>query len=246
MGVFDNHKVGLYTLYGVSISLRDKLMAGVPKDPKIIAGWLRTKTSITDEHELQEMMIRTLTELGYDTTNKSYEELVEASNKLAQNQGTGFKRDERGLYLESRLVKAMLRESVNVLFAGERWGATKKGPKSYAAERVFINPDRLYFGKNEPDGVELFVGHVSGPQGPRSTLTYYEYMERPTIDLEIMVVDDSIEHENWPRIWLHAQENGLGALRSQGFGRFDVDRWEKLTPDGARLNGRQKKEAVAV
>jgi hypothetical protein len=116
------------------------------------------------------------------------------------------------------------------VFAGERWGPTKKASRSFFAERVFIAPDKLMLGVQEPTGVELVVGHIAGPMGPRSTLTHYEYVERPEIEFRVMVMHDCISAEQWRDIWTHAQENGLGTLRSQGHGRFDVVEWECLTP----------------
>lgn len=233
MGIFDQQAAQLFTTYAAQIVFRDKLMGGTPKDPRIITAWLRTKTGVTDEEELRQMMLRTLLEMGgelpegVDPRQATYAQLVEASERLANNQAVGFKRGDGGLYMESRTIKAMLKECTNVLFAGERWGATKKGPRSFLAERVFVNPDKVWLGTQEPTGIELFIGHTSGPKGPQSNLTYYEYVERAAVDFEVMVVHDDVLNDHWPLLWLHAQENGLGALRSQGFGRFDVERWEK-------------------
>jgi len=145
-----------------------------------------------------------------------------------EKQTNGFKLDESGLYLEARIIKSAIKENVNIRFASQRWGPTKKGPKSFAAERVFIDPARIYLDRAEPDGLELFLGHVSGPRGPQSTLTYYEYVEGPRISFEVSVEDDCIKPEWWAEIWQSMQRNGLGALRSQGHGQFDIVRWERV------------------
>jgi hypothetical protein len=235
MGIFDQDAV--FTTYRARITFRGKLMGGIPKDPKIIEGWLRAKAGIGAEEEIRQAMLRTLVELGADVRpDMSYAELQSASEALsAQKSTNGFKQDEGGLYLESRAIKAMLKESTNILFAGDRWGRTKKGPRSFLAERVFVNPDRIAFGLHEPSGIELFIGHVSGPAGPSSNLTYYEYVEGVTIDFDVMVAEDAIEHDHWPRIWVHAQENGIGALRSQGYGRFDIEAWDEVTQSVTRF-----------
>jgi hypothetical protein len=180
--------------------------------------------------------------------------MIEASEKVAtEKQSNGFKRGNGGLYIESRQVKAMLKESTNILFAGERWGATGKGPKSFMAERVFVNPAIVCLDRAEPDGIELVIGHVSGPKGPQSTITYVEYAIEPTLEFEVWVTknqvtvkgskakpgeeespdkatagQESLTAKQWALIWTHAQENGLGALRSQGYGRFDVLAWDLL------------------
>jgi hypothetical protein len=223
-------------------------MGGIPMNPKIIEGWLRSKAGIEQEEEIRRAMLRTLLELGADVSpDMTFEELERASEGLAaQRQTNGFKVDEGGLYLESRQVKAMLKESANILYpyTGPKWGmvqkvVTKKGTteikdtggksaKSFIAERVFISPDRLRLDRADPDGIELFIGHVTGPSGPQSTLTYHQYVERAAIEFNVLVCRDEVRAEHWPEIWVHAQENGLGALRSQGFGRFDIEQWEPV------------------
>lgn len=228
MGIFDRQTEGVFTTYHAQLVFRDKIMGGTPKNPKVIEGWLRSKAGVNEVEELRRMLLRTLLEIGADVTpDMSYEQLEAASERLAASKQTnGFKQDEHGLYLESRTIKAMLKECCNILYAGDRWGKTKKGPRSFLAERVFVNPDKVRLGVMEPDGVDLFIGHTSGPKGPQSNLTYYEYVQRAEIVFDVMVLQDAIEHEHWPELWLAAQENGLGALRSQGFGRFDIEAWD--------------------
>lgn len=244
MGIFDN-QADMFTTYAATIRFRDRLMGGTPKNPKIIEGWLRSKAGIEQEEEIRRATLRTLLELGADVTpDMSFEELEKASEALAASRQTnGFKIGEQGLYLESRTVKAMLKESVNILYphGSGKWGSRRttgrdgaekevggKGAKSFIAERVFVSPDKLWLGRTDPDGVEMFIGHVMGPKGPQSTLTYHEYVGGAVVDLSIMVLRDEVRAEYWPEIWVHAQENGLGALRSQGFGRFDIERWEPV------------------
>lgn len=166
------------------------------------------------------------------------------------------------------------KEWINILFAGTRWGVTKKAPKSFSAEHIFVNPlldpdvigqaaymeltrpdpddarkrkplypDFLFLTKFDqdsaaaggplftlvtaPDDVETFIGHVTGPQGPRSNLTRVEVVSGATIHFEAKILRDEIKHTHWPIIFLAGQENGLGAMRSQGYGRFDVSRFER-------------------
>ena len=235
MGVFDQHAGKLWTFYAATLTFRDKVMAGTPNDPEIIEGWIRTKAGLTDEEELRQAMVRTLGELGADVRpDMSYEELTAASKAIEDKAHTNsFKRDATGIYLESRTMKAMLKEVTNILFAGDRWGKTSKGPRSFLAERVFVNPDRIHLCKDgQPltvaSGTQLFIGHTSGPRGPQSNLTKYEYAEQVTAEVEVMVLQDCIKEDHWPQIWLLGQESGWGSLRSQGFGRFDIERWEVL------------------
>lgn len=225
----------LFTRYAVEIQFRDKVLGGVPKNPEVIESWLRTKMGVDDSFEVRRLVLQTLTELGEEDIdeNMSDEELAALSHKVGAIKSlNGFKRDEDGLYLEDRQVKAMLKEAVNILFSGDRWKrqgqtGTGKGPRNFTAERVFISPARIHLGCMEPDGVELMMIHTSGPKGPVNSLAYHEYCHQPTLAFEVMVANDDIKHEHWPPIWTLAQENGLGACRSQSFGRFNVTNWEK-------------------
>lgn len=73
-----------------------------------------------------------------------------------------------------------------------------------------------------------FVGHVSGPKGPQSTLTKYQTVNRPKFDLWVMSARDAVTDDQWAQIWEGAEQAGYGALRSQGFGKFDCWGWDKV------------------
>jgi hypothetical protein len=228
-------------------------MGGVPKEPKLIEGWLRSKAGIEDAEEIRRALLRTLEELGAEVAPEmSYEELERASEKLAGvKQTTGFKRTGQGLYIEARQIKAAIKEACNIVF--EWQGSQKaqrdaygvgKSARSFLAERVFVEPDQLLLGRQEPDGIELFVGHVSGAGGPRSTLGYHEYVSQAEISFEVLVTKDAIPHDWWPQLWTQMEQNAIGALRSQGFGKFDIVEWQQLddpSPNGqpaTRARGR--------
>jgi hypothetical protein len=123
----------------------------------------------------------------------------------------------------------MLKESTNVVFGGERFGPTRKTGKPFVAERVFIEPDQLWLGVTEPAGVEMTIGHVFSPAGPRSIVGYHEYVQTATLEFQVLTMRDCLTPEQWADLWVHAQENGLGALRSQGFGRFFIEQWERIS-----------------
>jgi hypothetical protein len=231
MGIF---AADIWADYRCELTFRDKLMGGVPKDPRIIEGWLRKKMGLAeDSEELRQMLLRTLNELGAEVNEgMTFDEMVEASKALASvKQTNGFKvhPETRQLCVEGRCVKAMLKEAANVWLAGQRQGPTSKGVKAYWAEQIFVDPDFIPLGVTEPTSVELFIGHTTGPKGRQSNLTYHEYVERPTFDLTVRVLRDSIPGQVWAEVWTYAEENGFGALRSQGFGRFDVVRWERIS-----------------
>lgn len=231
----------LFTTYEATLKFRDKILGGTPKNPKIIEGWLRTKTGVSDDEEVRQMMMRTLLDLGADVNeDMTYDELVEASEALAGiKQTNGFKQNGNGLYVEDRQVKACLKEAVSILYPWgpqNKWGQTKKAARSYFVETVFVNPREVLFNEKEPTGVEMMMVHAKGPNGVAHSINYSEYMLEPEVSFEVQVLKDSIgevskdvHNGDWPEIWTLAQELGLGAGRSQGFGRFDVVKWEKAS-----------------
>lgn len=278
-GIFDAYRDEVFATYSAELRFRDRVVGGIPSNPKLIEAWLRTKMGVTAEEEVHALTAQTLKELGVELDetdpNTAFDSLAAASETIAkQSHLTMFKRDQHGLYLESRIVKAMLKEVVSVLYPGSvaaatdreaaaemrahRWGQTGKGPKSAVAEWIAIEPDRIHLGVMEPTGIDLSVGHVTGPQGPRSTLDLYEYVEQAPIAFEVMVLQDRVRDLYWPHIWVAAQESGLGSKRSQGFGRFDVLKWERVRafrpspgllaaaadPAGPRPRGRPRRDGT--
>lgn len=243
MGVFEG-QVDIFTTYEVELTFTDKLMGGVPKDPKVIHGWLRSKAGIDDRTELMKVAARTMEENGVDfeLSSSQIAEMVEtdpdrlwglmeqATDSMAQSKQTnGFKIDsQHGLYIEDRQIKAALKESTNILYAGDRWGKTKKGPRSFVAERLFVEPSRIFLDRTEPDGVELVVGHVTDKAGKRSTLAYHEYVEHAVVTFKLKMLRDELQWEQYAEIFSHMEKNGLGALRSQSYGRFDTTGFEKI------------------
>lgn len=209
------------------------MLGGIPKDPKIIEAWLRSKMGINDDEEVKQQALQTLRELGAAVdANMSYEQLLEASQALASEKNTnGFKQDEDGLYLESRVVKAMFREAVAILFPYPKYkmGATKKAARKFFNERVFIESaedievDRqgnLHLGVTKPDGIVLRIMHIEDKGERRSALSYFEYVRRAVLKFDVLVLEDCVPAEWWPKILVHSGENGLGASRAQDFGKF--------------------------
>ena len=156
-------------------------------------------------------------------------ELVDSLRHL-----NGFKRDEDGLYIEGRQAKAMLKEAAmcaanaGKLRAG-KWGTPtdanyKKGLKAWFPEHVFVVEDRLHLGVEEPTRINQRFAHTSRGTG----IVYEEIVDDAVIDFTVET-DHKFTDVEWAMIWLQAERNGLGATRSQGFGRFVVTSWERLS-----------------
>ncbi len=213
--------------------MRSRLVGGVPMNPKVIEGWLRSKAGITDQDELEAMILRTVEATGVEfdedtPIDEVLDRVIEEQSKLKQ---VGFLRSpELGLYFESRNIMAALKEAITVRYPWPtaKWGPTKKTAKSWAAERFCVFPERIPLGKMDPDGIFPFTGHISGPQGKRSTLTNYQYVDDAVLDFELHVADDhEISDEQWRNIWIQVGMGGIGAVRSQQYGKCYVSRFDK-------------------
>lgn len=259
MGIFTESS-GLHAIYDVELQTKHLLMGGIPADPRIIEAWIRTKTGgiIDRDEEVRLMMIRNLQEQGVEGIGPEddFQKILDASAKIAAQKSTvGFKRNQRTgqLVIESRQIQAMLKENCNILYSDQRWGATSKSPKGMLAENVsfgseyapiwhvedYENYERDELWKlddpelvpvMEQDGIQLMIGHVDGASGKRSTLTYHQYVASARLRFRMMVIRDRFDETTWQEIWTACEGNGLGAVRSQLFGTFDLVRFDLVKP----------------
>jgi hypothetical protein len=222
---------GLYDIYRVEIRLRDKLCGGVPKNPELIAEWIKAKTGYDDkETEVQ--------------TREALDALIDTETEKSWN---GFPADkEKGLFVWARQMKALFKEAATML----RVTVDKRGSKQifqHGFEIKALNgTDRLYFDKSKPDGFDEGPIHVQTPQGPRTAIKRVDYVEQVGIVFEIWVLGTHaaetrhVSEETIKTMLRFAQENGLGADRSQGRGKFTVVSFECISKAEPRES--QKKE----
>lgn len=229
VSIFAEPDRDLFARYRVEATFTHWVMGGVPQKPELIESWLRQRI-IGGDDELRMMLLKTLEDLDYDIPpDATHEQILEAIKAVAQQRnGNTFRRGADGLFLAAYQVKAMLKEATNILYAGERWGVTKKGPKSFLAERVFVDELEIPLGRQQPDGTHLQIGQVTGPRGPRSTLTYVDYCDRPSITFTVSSLRDCITFDQWRELLVLSQRLGMGALRSMGYGTFVVTAFDKI------------------
>lgn len=221
-----------YTTYRAQLQINDWVMGGIPQKVELIEGWLRKGMGVESAEELRQQALKVMIELFPEqvTPGMTYEQAILVTKDLAEQHTNSFKRSPNGyLYIEGRQIKAMLKEAINIRFPKERVGHGK-GAKKFSEERVFIEPDHISLGVKEPSGRHLFVGHVSDQRGERSTLTNYDFVKQPKINFLVKIQSTAVEvlEPLWPLIWITAEKNGLGALRSQGFGTFVVTAWDRV------------------
>lgn len=226
MSIFDSYRTTAwpYTFRGRLVV--DTIAGGTPSDPKVTEGWLKTK--VTDKDDLlRDLIAQAIAERGL-TPDEAVEH-VDQTKHL-----NGFKRDENGLYIEGRCLKAAIKEMAMVAanagkISSKGWGSPdnanyRKGLKGWIPEHVFVLDDRLYLGVNEATGiVQRFVHSSRGP-----AIQYEEYVEKASIEFTV-ATDHKFTDEQWAMLWLTGEQQGLGASRSQGYGRYAVVEWEQVT-----------------
>lgn len=221
MSVFEKFKAEAFP-YRFSGQLHIGVIAGgTPTDPKVAEGWLRTKLGIDKDDLIREKVAEVMLERG--VTADEATKVVDEQKHL-----NGFKRDENGLYIEGRQLKAALKEAASVAVAAGKltargWGKTNKGLLSYLAEHVFVVEDRLYLGVMEATGVAQRFVHTFRGTG----IQYEEYVEDAKVDFTVMA-DHEFSPKEWAMIWTAGEQQGIGASRSQGFGRYEVTRWDPI------------------
>ena len=197
------------------------IAGGTPTDPNVAEGWLKTKLGADKDDLIREMVAQTMVERG--VTADEATKLVDTQKHL-----NGFKRDDRGLYVEGRQLKAALKEAASCAVAagklnGRGWGKTNKGLLSYLAEHVFVVEEKLHLGVTEASGINQRFVHTFRGSG----IQYEEYVEDAKVDFTVMA-DHDFSERDWAAIWTSGEQQGIGASRSQGYGRYEVTRWDRL------------------
>lgn len=227
MSAFDSFRKDAYKFqYAGSLTVAH-LVGGVPSDPRVAEGWIKTKMGVTAENELQKLVAQTVLERGV-----SPEEAVKIANEMKNL--NGFKRGEADsdhpgeLFIEGRQLKAALKEAISVAVAADKisargWGRTNKGILGFAAEHIFVVEERLYLGVTEPSEIQQRFVHTWKGAG----IQYEEMVHGAVVNFTV-VCDYEFSEKDWATIWLTGERQGLGATRSMGYGTYRIEKWEQL------------------
>jgi len=233
MSVFAKYAAKAYP-YTYAVELHVPVInGGTPTDPKVAEGWLKTKLGVDKDDLIREAVAEVMVERGVSAE--------EATTEVSKNRHlNGFKRGENGLYIEGRQIKAAIKEAANIRWPNGRWSVDKNGKvrlliksgdertsgkatRSWIAEHVSVQESTVYLGVSEPSGVSQRFVHTFRGSG----IQYEEYVEDAKLSFTV-ATDAELSEEQWALLWLTGQEQGIGASRSQGYGRYEVTRWERM------------------
>lgn len=220
----------LYDEYLIQFRTDNKLLGGWPKNPIEELALLKAR--------FNQGLIREETyQAALDAVQEQSSDDPEAETESAKLRAwTGFRTDEKGIYIGSRQVKAAMRESASVLGLIANTRGSKQivqhaffayGTEQRDCVRMYREPygtqDRTLV--MQPDGYEQLVAHVIGPQGPRSTIKFHDFVEDVYFECRLLVSDykGRVKMDRYiAPLLVHMQKNGLGCSRSQGYGRLQL------------------------
>jgi hypothetical protein len=212
----------MWRKYEVELRFTTPFASSTPKNPKDIEAMLIARAP--SELELKKRM-----EAGEEITQipelaEQVAEEVKASEEVERGYAT-FKRDDKGLYYEARCVKAHIKDCANQL----QGFLEIKALKSKVANRVYVEPAKIYLDKSEPDGSEVRIVHAMTMKGPRSSLKTIDYVDSPTLKFQLKVLDDGvIDEEILKAIFEYGSEHGMGQERSQDWGKYELVKLEEV------------------
>lgn len=136
------------------------------------------------------------------------------------------------LLIEGRQIKAMIKEAAMIAVGaghidGKGWGSTRKSMLGFLAEHAFVPEDEVLLGVTDPSEVNQSFVHTFRGSG----IKLEEIIHDAVVDFTLQCDYDfaAKEKDFFATVFVVAQQNGLGASRSQGFGRFKVTKFDKLS-----------------
>jgi len=221
----------LYDRYRVTIAIREAICGGKPADPELLATHIKRTTGHDDE---------TTAKLVAQAEEGAPPDPLDLDKRIEQS-ASRFLADERGLYVDTYQIKAMLRQSGSMLGLYKK----KRGSKQICAEGLEVkgldHERRVYLGVSEPSGTREAVVHAITPKGPISGIKHVDYVTGCSLTFEVWVLwtpgaeTRHVGEEELVEILRFGQENGIGADRSQGFGKFDVTAFEKVAKGANKI-----------
>lgn len=210
--------------YQVVLQVTNEFMAGIPKNQDIIQTWLESRKPSDAAIAKRVASGEQVTPIP-DLVAKIADEV--AATDEAEKSWLGFKTDdEKGLYIEGSNVKAHLKDCSNIL----QKLLDMKAIRSKLADRVYVEDERVYLGKSDPDAYYEHPVHVMTMQGPRSALKRNDYVNAPRLSFVLRVLNDGVITEGLLRtVFEYGGTHGIGAERGLGYGRYTLEELTELS-----------------
>lgn len=240
-------------LFLVTLQFRNRVVGGVPAvnvdpeaPPEVQEEQVDKAKTVLEVH-LRKKLADTMTE---DEIEAVVEQTYDEAYKDHEAQATStFKDDEAaGLYIEGRQVKAMIKEAAKRLGLGKPVKGQRPSLRQDIHEACHVDEDVIYLWKEDdlktmpqhlhhvtqPDGYETRPIRVWGPQGPQSAIKRSAYVTQAYIQFHVRILSCVYFNRHLLRdVLCFGGDLGLGAERSQGFGKYDVVGFDDI--EGGRI-----------
>jgi len=206
-----------WVVYEVVVEYEKPVLGGIPKSKDVIAKWVESRAKKKGKlpEEIQKLV------------EKISDEVYVGEEGDIDRLWTTFKADEKGLYIEDRNIKAMLREAATTLGFFKGSGSTQR--RQTFQHGLVIKPYKIRFYRNgeiikEPEEVQERPVLIDYRGNPMAALKREDViLPGARSKFYIAVIDnDAFSREDFVNMLELCQEIGIGAARSQQFGKFRV------------------------
>ena len=217
--------------FRVTLRFRRRAIGGVPavgidpdaagNDRDLLAVWLAK--NLADHMTAEEIA---------EQVEHTYAEVYRDAEAEAT---TTFKSDDVGLYIEGRQCKAMIKEAGKRLGLGKAVKGQRPSLRQDLHEACHVDEDAIYLVRDgavlrDVDGYEVRPVQVMTAMGPRTAIKKSAFVERAEVTFTVRILDRvMLKAVHLKEILAHAQDQALGADRSQGFGKFEVIEFEAIS-----------------
>ncbi len=230
----ESPKPAMWLSYQVVLSMTGRFAAALPRTPKEIEAMLtnRMPTNPPPDYIPIQQLIK-------DVTAKVIQPVGEGeSTDKTEEEGfqfgwATFPHNDEGIYYEGRCIRGHLKDCATQISGLYEPKITAL--KAKVANKVYVMTDiiPLLIGDRTvgaatslarakvPMGTEQRFVQVMTMRGPRSTIKYVDYLEKPVLNFKLNVLNDGIITEDILRtIFDYGSVHGVGQERSQGWGRY--------------------------
>ena len=131
-------------------------------------------------------------------------------------------KDKEGIYIPAKQIRESLVNGGKAI-KKKPYGSFKGVVQSY----FIIKPEKIYIGKQEPD--EINESYPARKDGMRVRKLQPEFNPGLTIEFELLSSNDDIDESTIKLVFEKAGlENGVGAWRAGGYGRYELVDFKKI------------------
>lgn len=200
----------MWDKYEVELKMTGRFAAALPRTKEEIQKMLKNRMPLNPPENftpIEELAGEVAAKVGADE-----------GEELAYGWAT-FPKNDEGLYYEGRCLRGHIKDCANQV--RDTFKPEVKALKAKVANKVYVMTDIIPLGAKESAGTEQRFIQVLTRQGPRSTIKYIDYLEKPTLKFRLNVLADGVITEDILRaIFEYGGVHGLGQERSTGWGRY--------------------------